>query len=204
MFAQIMLINWRPLGQFVFPAQHRAGAHHQAESDSSSRIQPVHESRESHPHPGASPGNSVCSVSLQARRTSLLWNIRLHHAHIHALPGEIILLVSADSSQIFLCLFIHEALTILRRSHQWIPSYWLFNLRNLVDNLVLSAAGFVYTEFERKQEGRHALSELKWPEISSMFCKVLSDHLELSQHTRCWATGTETTARTKTRSTWCR
>ena len=66
-----MLIPPRSLGQFVFPAEHRAGAHHQAESDSSSRIQPVHESRKSHPHPGASPGNSVRPDSLQARRTSL-------------------------------------------------------------------------------------------------------------------------------------
>lgn len=87
-FVQNMLIDSRPLGQFVFPAEHREGAHHQAEGDSSSRIQPVHESCESHPHPGASPGNSVCPDSLQARRTSLLWNIWLHHEHIHALPGE--------------------------------------------------------------------------------------------------------------------
>lgn len=72
MFVHNMLIHPRPLGQFVFPAEHRAGAHHQAEGDSSSRIQPVHESCESHPHSGASPGNSVRPNSLQARRTSLL------------------------------------------------------------------------------------------------------------------------------------
>lgn len=88
MFVQNMPIHLRSVGQFVFPAEHCAGAHHQAEGDASSRIQPVHESRESHPHPGASPGNSVRSDSLQARRTNLLWNIWLHHEHIHALPGE--------------------------------------------------------------------------------------------------------------------
>lgn len=157
MFVQIMLIHWRPLGQFVFPAQHRAGAHHQAESDSSSRIQPVHESRASHPHPGASPGNSVRSVSLQARRTGLLWNIWLHHAHIHALPGEITLLVLADWY-----LFIHEALTIFRRSHQWIPSYWLFNLRDLVDNIPFSRWLCLYWLW--KEAGRKA--RIIWAEMA--------------------------------------
>lgn len=68
----------------------------------------------------------------------------------------------------------------------------------------LSTAAFVYVEFERKQEGRQALSELKWPEVSSMFFKVLSDNLEPSQpvSSQWWATGAETAAHTKTRSTF--
>lgn len=167
MFVQIMLIYWRPLGQFVFPAQHRAGAHHQTESDSSSRIQPVHESRESHPHPGASPGNSVRSVSLQARRTGLLWNIRLHHAHIHALPGEIILLVLADSSRIFWYLFIYEALTIFGRSHQWIPSYWLFNQQLGRQHSFQPLALFILSLKGSRKEGVHYLS---WNGLKSVPC----------------------------------
>lgn len=61
-----------PLGQFVLSSKHRASAHHQTEGDPSSRVESLHESRESHPHPGASSGNPVCPASLQARWTGLL------------------------------------------------------------------------------------------------------------------------------------
>lgn len=77
-----------PSGQSVLSLEHRASAHHQAEGDPSGGVESLHESRESHPHPGASSGNSVCSASLQAGGTGLLRNIRLHHAHTDALPGQ--------------------------------------------------------------------------------------------------------------------
>lgn len=76
-----------PAGQPVFSAQHCASADHQAEGDSSGRVQSLHEGSESHPHPGASAGDSVRAAALQTWGACLLWNIRLHHAHIDALPG---------------------------------------------------------------------------------------------------------------------
>lgn len=77
-----------PSGQSVLSPEHRASAHHQAEGDPSGGVESLHESRESHPHPGASSGNSVRPASLQAGGTGLLGNIRLHHAHTDAFPGR--------------------------------------------------------------------------------------------------------------------
>lgn len=61
--------NLRRIGGEPFlPVEHRAGSHHQAESDASGRVQPLHAGCESHPHPHPSAGYSVCPATLQARR----------------------------------------------------------------------------------------------------------------------------------------
>lgn len=79
-----------PLGQFVLPAEHCASTHHQAEGDPPSGVQSLHESREGHAHPGASPGDPVHPAALQAGGTRVLRDIRIHHAHTDALPGEMV------------------------------------------------------------------------------------------------------------------
>lgn len=75
-------------GQFVLSSEHRASSHHQAEGDPPGGVQPLHEGGQGHPDPGASSGNPVCPAPLQAFGSGLLWNLRLHHAHFNALPGE--------------------------------------------------------------------------------------------------------------------
>ncbi|XP_061648622.1 calcitonin gene-related peptide type 1 receptor isoform X1 [Phyllopteryx taeniolatus] len=62
-------------------------AHHQAQGDPSSRVEPLHEGRESNSHPGTASGHPICPASLQAGGAGFLRNLRLHHAHTDALPG---------------------------------------------------------------------------------------------------------------------
>lgn len=86
------------LGQFVLSTEHCPSAHHQTEGDPSSRVEPIPEGSESHPYPGPPSGNSVCPAPLQAIGTGFLWNIRLHHAHTNALPGETTVRLSESRS----------------------------------------------------------------------------------------------------------
>lgn len=53
-------------GKFIFPSEYYKSVSYQVERHASSRVQHVHESSASHPHPGSLTGDTVCHFSLEA------------------------------------------------------------------------------------------------------------------------------------------
>lgn len=76
-----------PTGEPFLPAEYRPCSHHQAERHPQGRVQPVHESSESHPDSGATAWHRVCAVPMATRGPDRWGGVRLRDAHPHALPG---------------------------------------------------------------------------------------------------------------------